>query len=296
MGFVRRRNYAENTIDGVVDCVKDNIRSEVENMKIVNRSDDESAAFAYLWLMLRSKTELIIEGECYVGITANPVQSLTAHGIDIHAENTFFCMDIPAASAEDCKKALADLDGYEAKTNPDNDYLDNTYSQLYVYIYRISDDTNEKIDISGFTPLKKIPEKPVIVELSFTDGSYNKKYYDDPEQDQFEDLISEIIDYAAANQIAKFCIVHRELNKLYAEFGENCCVINYDNGTSQVGGYQSYRSGEKSRKKVQLFINEYPEYMLCRDFSILENILSYFLIKGKKPGKRQNIKWVNMKE
>ena len=60
-------------------------------------------------------------------------------------------------------------------------------------------------------------------------------------------------------------------------------------------GYQSYRSGSTSRKKVQLYSGEYPEYMICRDMQALEEILRYFLLKGKKPGKRQNVKWVNMK-
>ena len=43
------------------------------------------------------------------------------------------------------------------------------------------------------------------------------------------------------------------------------------------------------------YFGEYPEYMICRDMQALEEILRYFLLKGKKPGKRQNVKWVNMK-
>ena len=59
------------------------------------KSKEESAAVAKILLCLRSKKEFIIDGKCYVGISANPVQSLSAHGIDIHAENTFFCRPVP---------------------------------------------------------------------------------------------------------------------------------------------------------------------------------------------------------
>ena len=43
------------------------------------------------------------------------------------------------------------------------------------------------------------------------------------------------------------------------------------------------------------YSGEYPEHMIFRDMQALEEILRYFLLKGKKPGKRQNVKWVNMK-
>lgn len=41
--------------------------------------------------------------------------------------------------------------------------------------------------------------------------------------------------------------------------------------------------------------SDYPEHIICRDMQALEEILRYFLLKGKKPGKRLNVKWVNMK-
>lgn len=47
---------------------------------------------------------------------------------------------------------------------------------------------------------------------------------------------------------------------------------------------------------MQIFTGEYPEYMLCRDMTVFENIPEYFLQKANKPGKRQNIKRVNVKE
>ena len=109
------------------------------------------------------------------------------------------------------------------------------------------------------------------------------------------DLITEIREGISSQQLAEVWIRHRELNMISVLFGDGCCIINYDAGTSQMGGYQSYRSGATSRRKVQLYSSEYPEYMLCRDMQVLEVILQYFLLKGTKPGKRQNIKWVNMK-
>ncbi len=137
---------------------------------------------------------------------------------------------------------------------------------------------------------------PVIIEKNYTDGTCEKRSYDDLSKELCAEIIEKILNEANECKLAKLNIKHRYLNYIIAEFGEGCCVINYDGGRSQTGGYQSYRSGEKSRKKVRLFTGEYPEYMLCRDMSVLENILTYFLTKGKKPTKRQNVKWVNMKE
>lgn len=296
MGFIMRGNYAENTPDTIVEDVKSCLKNTIEGMSFVNHSKEESAAVAKMLLCLRSKKEFIIDGKCYVGISANPVQSLSAHGIDIHAENTFFCMDIPTEKAEECRQKLLRLDGFEAVTDIRNDYFDSIYSQMYIYIYRISDTTKEEINISGFTPLKNLPDKPIIIEKNYTDGTFEKTFYDTLDKNMYTKLINDIMSEININKLAKIGITHRKLNTLYAEFGEGCCIINYDNGTSQTGEYQSYRSGEKSRKKVRIFTKEYPEYMLCRDMTILENILTYFLSKGNKPTKRQNVKWVNMKE
>lgn len=296
MGFIRRGNYAENTPDEIVEDVKRCLKSKIEGMSFANHSEEESAAVAKMFLCLRSEKEFIIDGKCYVGISANPVQSLSAHGIDIHAENTFFCMDIPIEKAEECRQKLSKLDGFEAVTDIRNDYFDSTYSQMYIYIYRISDTTKEEINISGFTPLKNLPDKPIIIEKNYTAGTFEKTFYDELNKNMCIEFINDIMREINGNKLAKISITHRKLNTLYAEFGEGCCIINYDNGTSQTGGYQSYRSGEKSRKKVKLFTGEYPEYMLCRDMTVLENILTYFLSKGNKPTKRQNVKWVNMRD
>lgn len=295
MGFIRRGNYELNTIEEIVNVVKHNIRSELENMNIQGKTAEESKAFAQQLIQLMSKSELIIEGKCYVGITANPIQSLTAHGIDVYAENTFICMDIPSADALECRDEIIKLDGFEPYTDKNNDYIDDTFEQLYIYIYKTSDKTNEKIDNVGFTPLKQLPEKPIIIKMTYINGSSDTKYYEDFSQEECNCVVDEINSQIHRNNLTELMIIHRELNRIYAEFGNECCIINYDNGTSQVGGYQSFRSGEKSRKKVRLYINEYPEYMLCRDFNVFESIIRYFLTNGKKPTKRQNVKWVNVK-
>lgn len=295
MGFIRRGNYEHNTIEEIVDIVKHNIRSELENMKINGKTAEESKAFAQQLIHLMSRSELIIEDKCYIGITANPIQSLTAHGIDVYAENTFTCIDIPSADASECRNEIIKLDGFEPYTDESNDYIDDTFEQLYIYIYKISNKTNEKIDNAGFTPLKQLPQKPIIIKITYINGSSDTKYYEELSHRECDRIIDEINSQINKNNLTELIIVHRELNRIYAEFGNECCIINYDNGTSQSGGYQSFRSEEKSRKKVQLFINEYPEYMLCRDFNVFEGIIRYFLTKGKKPAKRQNVKWVNVK-
>lgn len=110
-----------------------------------------------------------------------------------------------------------------------------------------------------------------------------------------DDLLTEIRTGISAHQFAELRIRHRDFNQIIVQFGDDCCIISYDAGTSQCGGYQSYRSGSTLRKKVKLYSGEYPDYMICHDMQVLEEILHYFLLKGKKPGKRQNVKWVNMK-
>lgn len=297
MGYVSRMIREEDSVTAVVNDVSYFMKSRLENKRFSNRTEEESRELAQTVLELTAKNNLIIEGKCYVGLTANFVQSLAAHGIDHHDETGFFCMKLPADRAEDCRRAVMAIDGFEPVTDPANDFTAvPPGSPMYIYIYKISPDTCEKIDVSGFTPLKQLPGRPIAAVMTITDGTVRKRYYDSFTEADCDGLISEIRKPADSGQLMELKVTHRMFNFIYALFGEGCCIINYDSGTSQDGGYQSYRSGERSRKPVKLYKGEYPEYMLCRDMRVLEDILRYFLLKGKKPGKRQNVKWVAMRE
>lgn len=188
------------------------------------------------------------------------------------------------------------VDGFEPVTDPSNDFTAVPQdAPIYIYIYKISENTREKIDVSGFVPLEKLPERPIKAVMTCTDGTVKKEYYGKITETDCNALIDRIRKLADNGQLMELKIGHKMFNSVYVCFGEGCCIINYDNGTSQDGEYYSYRSGERSRRPVKLYKGEYPEYMLCRDLGILEDILRYFMMKGKKPGKRQNIKWVYMK-
>ena len=284
-------NYYENNVEKVVSYVRRCLSIELEK----ERHEYQTAEPALKAKPITSPVILVIEGRCYVGITSNPVQSLTAHGINIFASNTYFCTDIRKEDAQRCKEAVTELEGYEAVCDPENDYLDTPFPQLYLYIYKISDNTNEKPEISNFTPIEDLPEGKNIIRFVMCNGSADVRILPEINEKLCNDLIAEIKEGISSKQLAEVWIRHRELNMISVLFGDGCCIINHDAGTSQMGSYQSYRSGATSRKKVQLYSGEYPEYMICRDMQVLEAILQYFLLKGKRPGKRQNIKWVNVK-
>lgn len=295
MGFMRRGNYEKNTIEIVVDHVRHTIRSEMEHLRFEGKTAEESAKLAQIILASTAKQELILEGRCFVGITANPMQSLSAHGINIFASNTFFCIDIPKDDAKSCKEAVRELEGYEPVSEMETDCYETPFSQLYLYIYKITDQTNEKPYIKEIVPLQYLPEREITIRTEKRDGTANARFAVEMNETVCDDLLTEIRTGISAHQFAELRIRHRDFNQIIVQFGDDCCIISYDAGTSQCGGYQSYRSGSTSRKKVKLYSGEYPDYMICHDMQVLEEILHYFLLKGKKPGKRQNVKWVNMK-
>lgn len=297
LGFLNSSVFCGDAADWAVRFVKYDLNNSPEDRKLSDIKDGEFREYVQAVMQATAKDRLVIEGKCYVGLTANFVQSLAAHGIDHHEETGFFCMKLPADRAEECRRAVMATGGFEPVTDPANDFTAvPSGSPMYIYIYKISPDTCEKIDVSGFTPLKQLPGRPIAAVMTFTDGTVRKQYYDSFTEADCEGLMGEIREQADSGQLMELKVTHRMFNFIYALFGEGCCIINYDSGTSQDGGYQSYRSGERSRKPVKLYKGEYPEYMLCRDMRVLEDILRYFILKGKKPGKRQNVKWVAMKE
>ena len=227
MGFWRRGNYAFNTVEMIVDWAS----------KPKFRTD-----------------------EWYVGVTANPVASLTAHGFDIYWRDSFDCWDIPAENAMACKEAILALRNCRFITDPESDYIDDTYPILYIYLYPLTLKSVQHIDPSGFAPLAHIPNPPIVLKyIDRQDKETIVRYGDDFTKQDLEQLLD-------------------------------------DTATSQSGCFQSYRSGSTSRKPVELFTGEYPAYMVCSDMAAFMGILRYFLTKYTKPGKRQNVKWVVLRE
>ena len=260
MGFWRRGNYAFNTIEMIVGHV---------------------SRFAYFK-----------SGTWYVGITANLVMSLKAHGIDIYGGG-FDCWDIPFQEAKACKEAILGMEGYQMITDSESDYVDDTYPNMYVYLYSVRLVTCQHIDKTGFVPLKKMPSAPIVVKYIDTNEKETLVRFDDSfDKETCEGLLNEIKSKYIKGQLHGMVIRHRSTQSMEIQFGEGCAIINYDSNTSQSGAFQSYRSGSKSRKPVKLFTGEYPEYMVCRDMDVFMEILRYFLEKDRKPGKRQNVKWV----
>ena len=264
MGFWRRGNYEANTIEMITNHIR-------------------------WWAMFQS-------GTWYVGLTANPVQSLEAHHISIYEKNFFHCWDIPQKDGISCKEAILAMEGYQWMADAESDYLDNTYPNLYIYLFPVTYRTVPHIDTSGFTPLKSIPKPPIVIRYFDRRESETTVRFDDSfDATVCEKFLAELKEKLLADELCGMLIKARGSHYLELEFGESgCCTITYDSQTSQSGAFQGYRSENKSRKLVTLFTGRFPEYMLCRDMEELSAILRYFLLKDRKPGKRQNVKWVSM--
>lgn len=233
-------------------------------------------------------------GTWYVGITANPVMSLKAHGIDIY-KGGFDCWDIPFKDAKVCKEAILGMEGYKMINDCESDYADDIYPNMYVYLYSVRWMTRQHIDTAAFTPLKKMPSPPIVVKYIDTNEKETLVRFDDSfDHAACETLLEDIKAKYIEGQLHGLVVRHRSTQYMELQFGEGCAIISYDSNTSQTGAFQSYRNGSTSRKKVKLFTGEYPEYMVCTDVDVLIGILRYFLEKDRKPGKRQNVKWVMM--
>lgn len=267
--FWRRGNYEYNTVEGIVEHI--------------------TGGMGY-----------VAQGTWFVGVTANAVQSLNAHRIDTEDQQArnFVCWDIPFASAKACKEALLALEGYRFISDDESDFLDDTYPNSFIYLYQVREQhTVQHIDVSGFRPVKALPGRPVIVTEGSCDGRETvTRYGDDFDRAACAGLVEQIRRKFLAGQLRSLKIVHRSIAEMRFVFGEGCCVISYDAQTSQAGYVQSYRNGSRSRKQVPFFEGSYPEYMVCRDVDEFTAILQYFLEKDRKPGKRQNVKWVTVAE
>lgn len=267
MSFWKRGNYAFNTVEKIVNLVK------------------HFGKFAYdTW---------------YVGITANSVRSLKAHGIntDNQMSPDFDVWDIPFEHAKECKEALLSMEGYDFICDDESDFIDETYPNSFIYLYRVMSFTTQHIDTLDFKPVKSLPKNHIIVtEVSRNDEKTVTRYDDEFDKAACDELVEQIRQKFLGNQTKFLKIVHRSVIEMWFYFGEGCCTITYDGRTSQEGYVQSYRSGSRSRKQVPFFEGAYPEYMICRDVDVFTDIVRYFLEKDRKPGKRQNVKWVVVKE
>ena len=259
MGFRRRGNYAFNTIEKIVQ----------DFSRPMYRGDT--------W---------------YVGLTANPVASLTAHGFDIYT-NSFECWDIPAKDGIACKEAILALKDPHFVTDPESDYIDYTYPNLYIYIYLYTPYSVHHIDTSAFTPMEHMPDHPIVVKyIDRQDAETVVRFGDDFSKQDLEQFLEDLKKKVTAQELNGLVVRSREFSFIEFQFGAECCIISYDSATSQAGCFQSYRSGERSRKPITLFTGEYPACMICSDWEVVTTILRYFMTKNRKPGKRQNIKWI----
>lgn len=235
----------------------------------------------------------------YAGVTANAVQSLTAHGFtkeEIYGRGwELMCWDIRREDALRCKKEAVAL--YNMQSDDESDFLSETLPNLYIYFFQVTDNRETHIDTSGFTPAKTLPEVPIWVTEKARDGSVKRELYDHKlSADEQKELLEHFREVFLNGTMNTLVIQHRSGEEMWFNFGEGCCRISYDAHTSQEGGYASWRNGSKARKPVPFFEGEYPAYMVCTDVEQYMAALSYFLEKDRKPGKRQNVQWAWINE
>lgn len=266
--FCRRGNYEFNTVEFIVSRVKE--------------------------------MEGFYGGTWFVGVTANAVSSLNAHGIDTDHQGSynFFCYDIPFESAKECKAALLALEGFDFISDDESDFIDSTYPNSFIYMYYVlGGETTEHIDVSGFKPAKALPKAHIIVTEVSRDGKETvTRIGDEFDKAACAEMVEQIKQKFLTGQMQSLDIFHRNFTEMEFKFGEGCCIISYDSHTSQAGYFQSYRSGSRARKLIPFFEGSYPEYMVCKDMDKFIAILQYFLEKGRKPGKRQDVKWAVVNE
>ena len=264
----RRGNYSENTVDMILNQI----------------------AFG----------KYFQNGEWYVGVTANAVQSLTAHGFageEIFGRTFGFAVwDIPAENAVKCKREILKL--YKnTSCDDESDFLSDKFANLFIYAFEKKPNLVTHIDVSGFTPVKTLPENPVWITEKSRDGTVTRKFYDhDFSEEEFAYLLEHFREVFLNGTLATLVIQHRSICEMWVNYGERCCRISYDAHTSQEGGYASWRNGSKARKPVKFFVGEYPAYMVCTDVEQYMTALSYFLKNDRKPAKRQNVLWAWIKE
>ncbi len=237
-------------------------------------------------------------GSWFIGVTANLIQSLTAHGFDkktiYGGSSELFCWDMAANTAIECKRAAV-LRFPVFSTDGDSDFIDRTYPLLYVYTFRIPEDGSIElhIDTSGFSPVSSLPPKPVIITRLSRDDTVSTEIYENEfDSEIIWRIVLRITDDFRAEQMKYLKVTHRSGCFLWFAFGKNCCTIGYDANTSRKGSYQSYRNGCRVRRSVRFFEGEYPTYMVCLREEDFIRILRFFLENDRKPGKRQDVKWM----
>lgn len=237
------------------------------------------------------------EMKWYAGVTANVVQSLSAHGFtkeEIYGcKKDLMCWDIPKENALKCKKEVISL--YNMQSDGESDFLSEKYPNLFIYFFEVTPKRKLHIDTSKFTAVKALPEEPIWVTEKARDGGVKREMYDFS-ADGVKELLLHFREVFLNGILNVLTIQHTNGEEMWFNFGEGCCRISYDAHTSQEGGYASWRNGTKARKPVKFFEGEYPAYMVCTDVEQYMTALSYFLEKGRKPGKRQNVQWAWINE
>lgn len=85
----------------------------------------------------------------------------------------------------------------------ETDCYETPFSQLYLYIYKITDQTNEKPYIKEIVPLQYLQEREITIRTEKRDGTANARFAVEMNETVCDDLLMEIRTGVSAHQFAE---------------------------------------------------------------------------------------------
>ena len=142
----------------------------------------------------------------FTGISSNPVMSLKAHNVDVKNKLDFICNVVSVKNAAEIKQAVLSLSYFEHCSEDESDYIFEDQPHTYMYSFLVKDESVFRIDTSGFTPLKYMPQSPAEFYIYFKDGAKKKKSVSSEDRDTYPEVIENILNRCKKGTIEKIII------------------------------------------------------------------------------------------
>lgn len=162
----------------------------------------------------------------YTGISSNPVMSLKAHNVDIKNKLEFICNVVSVKNAAEIKQAVLSLNYFEHCSEDTSDFIFEDQPHTYMYSFVVKENSVFKIDTSGFTPLKYMPQSPAEFYIYFNDGAKKKKIIGSEERDSYPEAVDIILKRCQKGNIEKIIVKSPRYHRLL--------LCKFENGSFDV--------------------------------------------------------------
>lgn len=142
----------------------------------------------------------------FTGISSNPVMSLKAHNVDLKNRLEFICSVVSVKNADEIKQAVLSLSYFEHCCEDQSDYIYEDQPHTYMYSFLVKEDSVFKIDTSGFTPLKYMPQSPAEFYIYPTGGTRKRKLVASEDRDSYPQVIGDLLRRCKKGGIDKLII------------------------------------------------------------------------------------------